>query len=370
MFKKTNVKVQMCLKPVFIGNVEIGVRRTLDKFLLKYYREFNGVVISYSNVRVSDKNSKLVSDLPSFHFNMSVDFVLFSPTINSEINGTVINVGYDNIGILVMGLFNASIPITNIRKDFERGKSKNRWIDKTNPLSVIERGNIIRFTVKNIKPAKGIISIIGSLEDPKTGPIIEDNKPLTDDTILGNDINVFKENIDDKKNSRIVFDDEEENEEEEDNDDDVDVDNGNDVDVDKSDSEEENDVINYKGGQDNSDDETNLSFSESDEDDIINNDFMKAMEEEQKEQDKLEENLIQEIKREKVFESDDDDDSDDESDEDDIDYYKDSVKKENKIEEKKVEHPVIKLKKSRKRKRVSDANENIKPPKKRRKKKK
>lgn len=55
----------------------------------------------------------------------------------------------DHIGLLVLGVFNASIPSDQIRKgEFEWDSDEFKWIRKDADHTGLEPGSVIRFSVK------------------------------------------------------------------------------------------------------------------------------------------------------------------------------------------------------------------------------
>lgn len=61
--------------------------------------------------------------------------------------GKVIQIGNDYIGLVLLGLYNASIPAKSIRKEFSFDKDAGEWRSSKHPSHVIGVGSHVRFTV-------------------------------------------------------------------------------------------------------------------------------------------------------------------------------------------------------------------------------
>jgi DNA-directed RNA polymerase subunit E'/Rpb7 len=60
--------------------------------------------------------------------------------------GRVVQVGFDHIGIVVHGAFSVSIPASNIRSEFTRDTTQDRFRSSASDL-VIEVGSFVKFVV-------------------------------------------------------------------------------------------------------------------------------------------------------------------------------------------------------------------------------
>ena len=108
-FKKFDVILSLWIPPSYLGNVKRGAYCQLENFLLSYVDRFGGVVVAFSNVRVLEKGGLIYYDQPEIHFHVSVQFLVFCPFAGEHVTGVISHVGYDSIGAIVHGIFNASI---------------------------------------------------------------------------------------------------------------------------------------------------------------------------------------------------------------------------------------------------------------------
>ncbi|TPX65379.1 hypothetical protein SpCBS45565_g05217 [Spizellomyces sp. 'palustris'] len=183
-FKLITTKLYVHLPPAFVGNEEEGVSEHLSNFLMRYVPEVDGVVLAYSDVEVLEHSARILYDSPFFHFYVRANLLTFSPSLKSNLVGVVNKVSPDHIGLLVHGVFNASIPADQIRrKEFKwdenaAGWRRSRGADGEEDM-VVGPGSVIRFTVTDLTKAKEMLTIVGSLvTDPEnTGVIVSPDLP-------------------------------------------------------------------------------------------------------------------------------------------------------------------------------------------------
>lgn len=85
----------------------------------RYCDEIKGVVVCYSSVKLLSDTGRIINECPFVHFRISAKFTAFSPVVGARLTGQVNKQSADHIGLLIYGVFNASIPASKIRKDFE-----------------------------------------------------------------------------------------------------------------------------------------------------------------------------------------------------------------------------------------------------------
>lgn len=125
--------------------------------------------MSYSDVEIEEDKLRIRYDYPHLHLHVQVKFLVFAPAFNSLLStcsppktktrlfpdwahecntaGTVKKVGADHVGLLVYGLFNASIPSDQLPSSFAIDESSpDSWVDAATGLR-IEAGSDILFQV-------------------------------------------------------------------------------------------------------------------------------------------------------------------------------------------------------------------------------
>ena len=100
----------------------------ISPLILTYYPPFHGVIISYSNARLStdprDGSSKpayarAIDEYASSFIWLTADFVIFKPQKNSMIEGYVNLQSESTIGLLCLNFFNASIERKRLPKEWK-----------------------------------------------------------------------------------------------------------------------------------------------------------------------------------------------------------------------------------------------------------
>ncbi|GFH09808.1 uncharacterized protein HaLaN_05022, partial [Haematococcus lacustris] len=89
--------------------------------------------------------------------------------MRSSSMGSVTKIGMDYVGLLVLGVLNASIPRDNIRKDFTHHSQAGEWRSKKQPGHVIRVGSRVVFRVVSCQKVETFFGISGSLMTKKTG---------------------------------------------------------------------------------------------------------------------------------------------------------------------------------------------------------
>ena len=87
-----------------------------------------GVPIAYSDPKLASSTGMIIEDLPEVHFHVHTNVTLFSPSIGTRLTGVVNNMSPDHIGLLIQGIFNASIGHASIPAQFEF--VDGQWTDK------------------------------------------------------------------------------------------------------------------------------------------------------------------------------------------------------------------------------------------------
>ncbi|KAJ3190388.1 hypothetical protein HDU85_000684 [Gaertneriomyces sp. JEL0708] len=180
-FKSIVAKQYIHLPPSFVGNESQGIEEQLNRFLMRYIPEVDGVVLAYSDIKYLEPTGKIFYDSPFFHFHIRVRFTVYSPDLNSNVVGVVNKVSPDHIGLLVHGVFNASIPADNIRRgEFTWDEDTAGWRRTTGDVDmVVKPGSILRFTVVDLMKANEMLTLTGSLlvDTSTTGVLVSSHLP-------------------------------------------------------------------------------------------------------------------------------------------------------------------------------------------------
>lgn len=199
-FSKVNAKLYLSLAPCHITNPINGLKaQHLDSLIMTYFPQAEGVVISYSNIKIlkdgyqyEDTNGVVtvlakVGDSSPFTFVwVSVDFIVWKPQVNDFIEGYIYMQTASHIGLLIHDTFNASIKKFNIPQNWEfvpqqvdevseedsKVRNMGYWVDENG--AKIE--GKIKFMIKYIHNSSRVVNIDGTLIQP--GSEVE-NQPVS-----------------------------------------------------------------------------------------------------------------------------------------------------------------------------------------------
>lgn len=142
MFVKSTLIIPITLNCCWIGNTRAGIEDFLSTLLLKYSGGLHGCVVSFKII-AHDKIASILNECPSLQLNATIELVSFSPCVNSILTGVVSKLSRDHIGVLVYGIFNASISLAEL-EDYTFDYDRNVLYT---PTGTVSSGSVIRFAV-------------------------------------------------------------------------------------------------------------------------------------------------------------------------------------------------------------------------------
>lgn len=159
-----SVKVQ--LPPSAMSDVNGSISEVLKRRLMKYDDSLGGVMLAFSNVVLRRQYGTVFNELPNIMFDVDAEMVLFSPQSGADLVGTINKIGRNHIGLLVGGVFNASISADKMHTSlFSYDADLDSWSGGTEGESgqglSLNVGNAVSFTVERIQAAGGIFCIAG-----------------------------------------------------------------------------------------------------------------------------------------------------------------------------------------------------------------
>lgn len=112
--------------------------------MCRYSEEAEGVIIAMQNIKLLNQRSVIVDESPFIRFTVTADCLVFKPQRGMEISGTVNMLGLHYIGLIVGGLFNASIPEDLLPEGSSYDSASQSWIINGSPLEI---GNVLNVKV-------------------------------------------------------------------------------------------------------------------------------------------------------------------------------------------------------------------------------
>ncbi|GLI65718.1 hypothetical protein VaNZ11_009314 [Volvox africanus] len=159
------------LHPSTVENVTEGVKDQLNANLLRYVEEFEGVLLSYSNLAILTRKPIIHPYFPFFHLNVRTDVLIFKPKPGMNLVGQVNLLGEDYISALVFGFLNVAIPARDVMKELHFLREEAKWIHTQQPQHQILENSYIVFKVEEVRNHGGYFQIAGSLRDHNTGAL-------------------------------------------------------------------------------------------------------------------------------------------------------------------------------------------------------
>lgn len=175
-FQKKFVSFMLSLPPSSMANMSRAYNSCLQSMLLKYSDSLDGVMLSYSNVRIDESKNKgsygrIIDELPHIHVFVTCDVLVFTPCVGKQLTGVVSESFPSHIGFLVFELFNAMVNSDSLTNSgFTFDTDLNQWVKDESGMSIAE-GDIVQFTVEKLHECEGLISL--ECKDPVTMSIFE-----------------------------------------------------------------------------------------------------------------------------------------------------------------------------------------------------
>lgn len=204
-FQKITTSLYVSLAPCHLANPINGIKEQhLDPLVMTYFHKAQGVVLSYSNIKLSEDNittdsqenpisiARVEGSSPFTFLWITVDFLIWRPQIGDVLEGYIYMQTASHIGLLLHDTFNASIKKYNIPESWQfipsqvdeysddgKFKSFGYWVDENE----IKLEGKLKFTVKAIHTTGRVVSIEGTLIKPgaeqDAQPVFRERKAST-----------------------------------------------------------------------------------------------------------------------------------------------------------------------------------------------
>lgn len=155
---EVEMKRQVGLPPRYIGQIDSGIRETLDSDLLRYSEELSGIIVCYKQVQCLDTSGCILDETPFLYFDISVKYIIFRPQVGEKLKGVVNKVGHGHYGCIVHECFNASVHKIKV----DPSKQTNKQLKR---ISNIDVGSEFVFRITRFDIHNDILSIKGKIAD-------------------------------------------------------------------------------------------------------------------------------------------------------------------------------------------------------------
>ncbi|XP_052740245.1 DNA-directed RNA polymerase I subunit RPA43 [Bicyclus anynana] len=146
------VTQNLALQPWCLGNIKDSIKNLLDYKIGKFDKEFNGILLSYKNLRVLQNVGEIRNDRADVHFQVQADYFIFRPHVGATLKGIVNKKSVTHLGILVHRVFNVVVPRPTEEPD--------DWIGST-----VEEGQEVMFQIVVLDLYGALPYIRGKLDE-------------------------------------------------------------------------------------------------------------------------------------------------------------------------------------------------------------
>eukprot|EP00644_Phytophthora_capsici_P004788 jgi/Phyca11/537964/estExt2_Genewise1Plus.C_PHYCAscaffold_10083 len=95
---------------------------------MRYSEPLQGVVLSFSNVKLDRPHGVIVNEMPFIHCKVLADALLFRPKEGMMLRGVVNKIGSNHVGMLFAGVFNGSVAEAELPKGYVHNYAQDCWL--------------------------------------------------------------------------------------------------------------------------------------------------------------------------------------------------------------------------------------------------
>ncbi|KAK2959302.1 putative DNA-directed RNA polymerase I subunit RPA43 [Blattamonas nauphoetae] len=113
-FKTVKIASDVWIPPGCLSDIDRYVSETYNQHLMTYNPKLHGIILSYSQLGITKEVGYAPSDIGLVGLKTEAQLLLFSPLPEHAIPAIVQKITSNGINLLVFGLFNATISMSNI----------------------------------------------------------------------------------------------------------------------------------------------------------------------------------------------------------------------------------------------------------------
>ncbi|KAG1685559.1 hypothetical protein DVH05_007860 [Phytophthora capsici] len=127
-FVLCKVRHSVSLSPCHAMEPRVGIEQNLTEQLMRYSEPLQGVVLSFSNVKLDRPHGVIVNEMPFIHCKVLADALLFRPKEGMMLRGVVNKIGSNHVGMLFAGVFNGSVAEAELPKGYVHNYAQDCWL--------------------------------------------------------------------------------------------------------------------------------------------------------------------------------------------------------------------------------------------------
>ncbi|DBA01742.1 TPA: hypothetical protein N0F65_010152 [Lagenidium giganteum] len=167
-FVLCRVRHNVSLSPCHVAQPKLGIEQELTGTLMRHSDKLNGVVLSYSNVRLDQPHGHIMNEMPYIHCKVIADALVFQPREGMTLKATVNKIGSNHIGMLFAGVFNGSVAASELPKGFVHNYHDEAWVGADG--SSISVSDSVEVRVLKVHVAGGMIAIEATMRPKSEKP--------------------------------------------------------------------------------------------------------------------------------------------------------------------------------------------------------
>lgn len=183
-FFESTAKLYVHLHPSCLEDPTAALEQELNSKLLQYDEKLQGVVLSYDQIKVEDEQARvrIFADSHYINVHISTRLLLFRPQAGCKLVGEVNYTNSSAVGLLVHGIFNASISDEHIPDEWEfyedQDADTSYWAAGETRMEI---GSLVEFEVVDFRTQDDILSIQACiLDSAKYGVVGKAAVPLAE----------------------------------------------------------------------------------------------------------------------------------------------------------------------------------------------
>ncbi|XP_066926340.1 DNA-directed RNA polymerase I subunit RPA43-like [Clytia hemisphaerica] len=184
--------MNISLAPKFIGNLKLGLKEEMNKFLFVYQTKLNGVPLAYDRIQIT--KSKIIDDQEFLNLEICVNFIVFQPEISKILRGCVNKLGDHYYGCLFHNCINGMA--------FKPNPSKLPTEEIKNYFKNIKLGDEILIKISKIQTEHEVLFVKGGIWTDKRSRKLSRSETTEDS--LG-DPSVKSEMLEENNNDQSII---------------------------------------------------------------------------------------------------------------------------------------------------------------------
>lgn len=162
--QRQTIRMIFSLYPSDLQDIVGEIKRSLQQTLLKYVPGMDGVLLAFDNVRIVPNGGitagMILNEQPHIHYLADMETLIFSPSKNMRLIGTVTECFESHVGLLVHNFFNASISSDQLVTAGFSYDEQGDWVHEDGS-TIIAAEEKVKFTVEKVHECAGTISMEG-----------------------------------------------------------------------------------------------------------------------------------------------------------------------------------------------------------------